>query len=136
MNTPGHLLIGILGVALGGLLFVSEASAGCRINISGRNDGPHPVHLSFHNSKVKVKGGTWKKIFRVDDDLRVEAGTRFNYVYQASMGCNVKRRWLFTLINGEGCDFEYAWYKPSSTGWFAKGTTNISIHELYGKCNR
>ena len=130
------ILVVIVGYAFIGFLHVDEASAGCRINIKGRNDGPHPVSLSFHDSKVKVKGGTWKKIFHPHDDLRVEPGTQFNYVYDAAFGCNLKRRWVFRLLKGEGCALEHIWYKPSSTEWFAKGTTDISIHELSRKCNR
>ncbi len=136
MKTNLPILTVIVGCTLVGFLQVNEASAGCRINIQGRNDGPHPVNLSYHDSKVKVKGGTWKKIFRSDDDLRVEAGTQFHYVYDAALGCNLKRRWVFRLIKGEGCAFEHIWYKPSSTEWFAKGTTDISFYELSGKCNR
>ena len=136
MNKPACILIAILVFVLGGLLHINEASAGCRINIKARNDSSSPVNLSRHDSKVKVKGGTWKKVFGVNDDLRVEPHSNFDYVYKASFGCNVKRRWLFTLIDGEGCTFEYAWYKPSADGWFAKGVTDISLHELSGKCNR
>jgi len=136
MNRRVPILSVIVGYALVGFLHVNEASSGCRINIQGRNDGPHPVNLSYHDSKVKVKGGTWKRIFRPDDDLRVEAGTHFHFVYNAALGCNLKRRWVFRLIKGEGCAFENIWYKPSSMEWFAKGTTDISIHELFSKCNR
>ncbi len=136
MKTTMGLLAITLGLTLGGFFQVDEAAAGCRINIKGRNDSSAPVYLSYHNSKVKVKGGTWKKIFDTDDNLRIEANSTFEYLYKASMGCNVKRRWLFTLTNGGVCEFEYAWYKPSSTGWFAKGTTDISVHELSEKCTR
>ena len=61
MNKLAHILIVILVFALGGLLHINEASAGCRINIKARNDSSSPVNLSRHDSKVKVKGGTWKK---------------------------------------------------------------------------
>ena len=136
------MLVLILGLALEGFLAINEASANifgstrCSIHIMARNDGPHPVNLSYHDSKVKIRGGLWKKVFKKKDNLRVLPGSEFRYNYLADVSCEKKRRWLFTLKDGEGCAFEYAWYKPSSTGWFARGTTVINLHDLSRKCNR
>ena len=136
MKKLAPILTVIVGYALVGFLHVNEASAGCRINISGRNDSNWSVWFSYRNSKVKIKGGTWKKIFKGHRDATmVEGHSNFNFIYDADFGCNVKRRWVFTLEAGDACNFEYSWYKPSNDGWFPKGTTEISVHELSRKCN-
>ena len=41
-----------------------------------------------------MKERAWKKIFRIDDDLRVEAGARLNSVCHAALGCNVAGGYL------------------------------------------
>ncbi len=134
-TTHRLMMVIILGLVIEGLVYVNESSANCSIIIVAVNNGPHPVTLSYHDSKVKIRGGIWKKVFKKNDNLRVLPGAEFTYYYQANLSCSHKRRWSFTLLKGEGCAFEYAWYKPSSTGWFAPGTDLIRLYDLSKKCN-
>ncbi len=77
-----------------------RAEAGCNINITARNSGHEKVFFDPFEAKVKIKMGTWKRIFMgisSPAELAIAPGSHFSYVYKAFFGCKKKRRYKFVI---------------------------------------
>ncbi len=152
-----HSLIGLslaFGLALG--LAPMRAEAGCAINIKWKNssyapkspDGKKAGHVYFDRaSKVRIKGGTWRKIWKVMRDdfdhliTSTAKGESKSRVYKAAFSCKKQRQFKFVLVcvngkaaQGVGPVDKVSFYKPSSSGWSRKGTTTIDLGDVGRRC--
>ncbi|MFQ5736511.1 MAG: hypothetical protein ACE5GY_06560, partial [Thermodesulfobacteriota bacterium] len=110
-----------------------RADAGCNINITATNTGHERAFIDPLEAKVKIKGGTWKKMFANiawPTLLALEPGERLVRVYKAFFGCKKKRRYKFVI-------WSYPEGKPScGRSFYIPGpnsfttSTNIDLGDL------
>lgn len=116
------------------LLPISHASAGCNINITARNSGHETVFINPFEAKVKIKMGTWKKIFTSvssPTELAIAPGGRFSYVYKAFFGCGKKRRYKFVIRSyneSSKVSCPHSFYIPGATSFTT--STDIDLGDL------
>lgn len=111
--------IGALGATLG---IAGKASAGCDITIKVKNTGNATYTVNWDDSKVKVKGGLWKKIG--DGKESVSPGAIVSTTYKALFNCGSKRRYQVRTLKGGS---EKTTYYPSSSTWTTKQTFTVKV---------
>lgn len=101
----------------------SPAYAGCNINIKIYNNETAPIYVDWYFSKVKSKGGSWKRIS--SSGKTIAPGESLSKVYFATFGCSAKRRYklYFRTVPMTNSWVEYF---PSPSAWTSK--PNIFIH--------
>ena len=112
-------------------LDAAPAQAGCGIRVKASNSSNTYIQFDTSKSKVKVKNGTWAKVFwstlgvsdtRCPYQPNITRSQPYNKACMMDMGCNVKRRWRFKIKQGG----QSTWiYVPSATGWTTRKTVNL-----------
>jgi len=107
------------------VLSAGPAVAGCNINVGVRNGSATPIKV-FDSSKVKSRGGTWRRMSRgywgafTDGSFDLGPGETYVDGYLATFGCNARRRYLFIVQcrnQATGIMSEQYLYYPSPNGW-------------------
>lgn len=97
----------------------SPVEAGCNINVEVHNTGSVAYTVDWGASKVKVKGGTYKKIG--NSVVTVNPGQTKTEDFKATFNCGAKRRYQIKTTEGTNSRTTYV---PSTTGW----TTSQTVH--------
>ena len=121
MFSQRKVWIGVLGVLLA-ISLTSNASAGCKITISVNNTGTAALTVDWDESKVKTKGGLWKKI--KGGKNTVAPGATESHVYTATFNCDANRRYQIFTEQG---DSDQTTYIPSSSTWTTDSSPTVSI---------
>ncbi len=96
------------------------ANAGCSINIKLKNNESNTVSVLWSKSKVKTKGGSWKKVGT--NITSIDPGKTLVRNYFATFGCKLKRRYKILFRQGSNTWSEFY---PSPTGWSTNQTVII-----------
>lgn len=117
------LLTFVLSICLtAGIMLVKDAHAGCQITVRIKNKRSRPVTVDWKQSKVKTKGGTWKKLGT--NKITVHGKRTKTHHYSATFGCNAKRRYR---INYGGLGGDGNVYYPGTNSWTTKQTFTVVI---------
>lgn len=118
-----------LALGAGLVLPTSQAHAGCDINVSVRNADSAEFDIRPSIQKVKIKGGTWRRLDKgywgSGNRFEVDAGETYTDVYQAGFGCNKKRRYRFWIDCPDGSHRSV--YYPSANGWTERQSFTASL---------
>jgi len=111
---------------------VAELGQGCTVSVRATNRGNRDIEIRLTRSKVKVRGGRWKRIDRAagvvggactDDEITVENDREtYSESCNLDMGCNSRRRYKFEIKRGGNTHIEYF---PSQQGWTRSTTINL-----------
>jgi hypothetical protein len=109
-------MIAVMAIAIAFSTSIS-LEAGCKITITVDNDKSHPITVNWKESKVKIKGGIFKKIGT--NSQTIPKGMSKNHAFSADFGCKKNRQYKI-YWSGGGSD---GWvYYPSASG-FTKNTS-------------
>lgn len=117
------------------LLFILSANsyAGCGITWTAKNNGDVGITLLRSFSKVKVKGG-WYKKFMYDASHSLNPGDTVTEGEILDLGCNKKRRFKIEVwCAGASTDTKTVHF-PSSTTYYSKGKTYFNFGDLSDYC--
>lgn len=83
----------MLAFAIAGIVAMSASSAhaGCKIEIDVKNSTGHQIPVDWKASKVKVKGGVFKKLGT--NSQTIGKGKTKSHSYNADFGCSKKRQY-------------------------------------------
>ncbi|OZC04306.1 hypothetical protein [Rubricoccus marinus] len=111
---------------------IAELGQGCTVSIRGTNRGNRDIEIKLTRSKVKVRGGIWKRIDKVagtvggactDDEVSVPNDRQtYSESCNLDLGCGSRRRYKFEIKRGGNTHIEYF---PSSNGWTTSTTINL-----------
>jgi len=114
-------------LALAGLLatgletaWATAASAGCRVTFQGRNGSQTITYkMMWEASQVRNRLGTWRHLPATPDQSNVQPGRTFSLLFYLDFGCNVDRRYRFTIYPtaGERSNMAFEYYYPSSSSF-------------------
>ena len=113
--------VALLALILGTTAFSEPAHAGCQITITVENTGNSAFTVNWDESKVKVRGGTWKKIASNSSEL-VPAGGSRSETFTALFNCGAKRRYQIHMAQGGNTEVEY---HPSPSRWTTDQTPTV-----------
>lgn len=118
-------LYALVVTALLALLWVPTAAAGCKITVGVKNTGSSSFIVDWGQSKLKVKGGLWKKIAKNSKET-VKPGKTATETFTALFNCGASRRYQFHTIKGGSTKTTY---NPSASGWTKSNTptSNVSM---------
>lgn len=107
----------------GGLVAVpTAAQAGCKITVKVKNDKNKDIVVDWRDSKVKIKGGIWKKLGT--NSQTIPKGKTKSHSYNATFGCGKKRQYK-VYWSGGGSD---GWkYYPDSNSFTTKTSFTITV---------
>ena len=101
---------------------IASSYAGCKITIEIVNKTSRSIIIDKKDSKVKIKGGTWRKIGKNNTEVR--GGEKVSIPFNATFGCKKKRQYRISWSGqGEGGTK----YHPSTTGFTTNQTVKINI---------
>ena len=116
------IIILIASCALVFGLGMTSSYAGCKMTIEIVNKTNRSIIVDKKKSKVKIKGGTWRKIGKTTTEVR--KGEKVSIPYNATFGCKKKRQYRISWSGqGEGGTK----YHPSTTGFTTSQTVTINI---------
>ena len=116
---------------------VTPAQAGCNITLGVKNTGKGEIFIFRKESKVKVKGGTWKQLSKLSwypgspsNKPGYQPGESGSDDFKAQFKCGAKRRYMIkyrcAALPGH---LRKSVYYPSDTG-YTTSTSNNSKKEL------
>jgi hypothetical protein len=109
-------MIAVLAIAIAFSASMS-LEAGCKITITVDNDKNHSITVNWKASKVKIKGGFFKKIGTNSQTIPKDKSK--DHAFSADFGCKKNRQYKI-YWSGGGSD---GWvYYPSASG-FTKNTS-------------
>ena len=95
-----------------------------RLTVKVVNQDNEPINIDWHDSKVKVRGGTYKKLSNNTNTDIILPGEHASIVYDATFGANVKRRYQISVNNGDSTKVKVY---PSHNGWTEDPTPTIKV---------
>jgi hypothetical protein len=110
----------------------TPTTAGCSVNVTFHSTEASPappndvIEVDLHESKVKIKGGFWKKLSSKEDIETVFPGERAKRTFKLDFGCSSSRRYKF-LIQDDNSSDEKTLYFPSSLGWTTKQSFTVTV---------
>ena len=100
------------------------AYAGCNVTVKVKNTGSHGFTVVWDKSKVKSKGGLWKKLARNSSEY-VPAGAHRSINYTATFNCNAKRRYQVRTTRGGSTKTTYF---PGPSGWTQNQSVTVNVN--------
>lgn len=114
----------IIAVAIIAASMPMSVEAGCKITIKVKNNKNHPITVDWKSSKVKIKGGTFKKLGT--NSQSVPPGQTVSHSYNADFGCNKNRQYKIYWSGSGGSD---GWvYHPGPNGFTKDVTFTVKIN--------
>ena len=101
----------------------SPVEAGCDINVEVHNTGSQTITVDWGDSKVKVKGGTWKKIG--SSAVSIAAGDTKTEDFKATFNCGAKRRYKIKSTEGSSSKTTY---HPGTSSWTTAQTVHVHVN--------
>ena len=125
------LFVGFLTVSLLWTCWPGMANAGCKINLGVKNAGGSILDVAGVNSKVKSKGGVWKRLSKGNWGGGVlKPGDTHYDLYEATFRCGAKRRYqmYYRCHTGPLKGKAFVDYYPAASGsWTTKQSLTISL---------
>lgn len=116
-------------------LWAPQASAGCGITIRASNSSSNLIDIDWYYSKVKTKGGWWKRLKDMCDYgetadeehlTYVQAGESVSIACELDFGCSTKRQYRIYIKNIDSGHTDDAYdYYPSSSSYTTSTTINL-----------
>ncbi|MCP5054389.1 MAG: hypothetical protein GY940_44895 [bacterium] len=100
-----------------------SVEAGCKITITVKNDKNYTITVNWKTSKVKIKGGIWKKLGT--NSQTIGKGKERSHSYNATFGCNKKRQYKIYWSGGGSDGWEYY---PSSSGFTKNVKFTVTVN--------
>lgn len=123
--------------ALGTMLLATPGHAGCKINLSVKNDENRSIKiLNANNNDTSVRSnfGTWRDLRRGgwysnSSLVTIGVGATKTDVYEAGFSCNSYRRFRIEYRCGSSNKSRVQYY-PSATGWTRSQSLTVSLDGL------
>lgn len=125
--SAGAIAAALAGMAAPGFRMLDAAAfdAGgerpCDVTIRGSNSGASTITFGHSMSRVKVRGGLWKKLGSWEATAKPD-GSLASTV-RLDFGCSPKRRYRLYFARKDGSDA--VCYYPSSASWTTRTTLNL-----------
>ncbi len=115
-------------------LYANVTPAGCTVTFKGINKGRQDIELRARSSKVRVKGGWWKRLsYWTSWDIKKNGGKLVEDETLA-FDCKAKRRYrlfFLRLSSGGKNAGDITCYYPSSRSWTKKTSINLGDVSRY-----
>ena len=95
-----------------------------RLTVEVINQDNEPIIIDWHNSKVKVRGGTYKKLSNSENIDTILPGKNASIVFNTTFGANAKRRYQISVNNGDSTKLVY---HPGQNDWTENPTPTIKV---------
>ena len=95
-----------------------------RLTVTVVNKDNVPLYIEWHECKVKVKGGVYKKLAKNTNTDTIKPGGVVSTVYNATFGADAKRRYQ---IAGNDGNSDFIKMYPSYNGWTQDSTPTINV---------
>lgn len=117
-------------VALAAAGAAVSSPRGCSVNITIHNTDTAPaggdiVEVDWKASKVKIKGGFWKKLGNTTQV--VYPGDKEVETFKLDFGCGSNRRYKI-VVNDQNTEQSRTVYHPSVDGWTTKQSFTVKVH--------
>lgn len=126
--------VGVFGTFLLSLFLAVTSDpvhAACNINLGVRNMGNSIISVSKIKSKVKVKGGLWRALYKGGWDAHggVKPGGTNEDVYRGAFNCGARRKYQIKYYckTGPKQGREFVDYYPGSSAWTTKQSLIIPL---------
>lgn len=117
MTGAGKLVLSFVLSMILAPLWEAGAHAGCQVTFQGRNGSTsRPYQIVWPESQVRIRIGTWKKL-GTTGTTALNPGQTFSQVLPLDFGCNVDRRYRFSIVARPGSLDAYVKYYPSPSSF-------------------
>jgi len=117
MTGAGKLALSVVLSMILAPLWEAGAHAGCQVTFQGRNgSADHPYQIVWPESQVRIRIGTWKRL-GTTGTTDLNPGQTFSRALALDFGCNIDRRYRFSIIASPGSLAKYVKYYPSASSF-------------------